>query len=63
MTYKLVRAPNLKSLEFATQLECEAGWRPSGGPFTNTDMREWCQAVVREAAPPEPDKLKLKEKR
>jgi hypothetical protein len=61
MPYKLIRAPNLKTLEFNTDLACAEGWQPSGGPFANADQREWCQAVTRSTAPPEPEKLKLKE--
>lgn len=65
MTYKLVRAPNLKTLEFYTQEECLKGWQPQGNPFSNAEMyvREWVQAMTRTTLPPERDNLRLKEPR
>jgi len=63
MTYKLVRAPNLKTLEFYTQEECLKGWRPTGGPTYSQQTTEWAQAVWRDTPPLALDKLNLKEPR
>jgi hypothetical protein len=62
MIYKLVRGPNLRTLEYNVQETCGQGWQPTGGPTYSAASNEWTQAVWRAGAPPEPDKLKLKEK-